>query len=91
MASRSYPPLLCIVSAVACDDAAGPEPARAVGVNDTVSITDTATGSHDLALDGIASNCAVTGENPRFSTVDSGATTRVLLPSSAPSSREVWR
>jgi TolB protein len=52
---------------------------HALGTNSALSIADIAAGSHDLALDGIAPNCAVRGENPRSSTVESGGTTRVLF------------
>jgi hypothetical protein len=52
---------------------------QAVGTNAAVSIPDLAAGSHDLVLEGIASNCAVRGDNPRSATVKSGATTRVLF------------
>jgi hypothetical protein len=45
---------------------------RALGVNSTIRVSDLQTGDHNLAMDGIASNCVLTGPNPRTVSVTSG-------------------
>ena len=40
-------------------------PGQAVGVNATVTIDGLPTGNHLFRLDGLASNCSVSGTNPR--------------------------
>jgi Periplasmic component of the Tol biopolymer transport system len=47
-------------------------PYQHVGVNDTASVSGIATGTHMLELDGVATNCAVDGSNPRRVDVVSG-------------------
>jgi hypothetical protein len=50
---------------------------QAIGVNATVVVEQLADGQHTLALNGLAPNCAASGENPRNVTVHSGATASV--------------
>jgi hypothetical protein len=37
----------------------------AIGINDSITATDIAAGSHRAALDGVPANCSVSGANPR--------------------------
>jgi Tol biopolymer transport system component len=46
---------------------------RLLGVNSALRISELATGTHELALDGIARNCVLTGPNPRTVSVTSGS------------------
>ena len=57
-------------------DAAGAQP---IGTAATVTIPRVAPGSHIVALDGLAANCAVDGEHPRAVTVVAGATASVAI------------
>ena len=54
-------------------------PAQAVWVNATVTIGDLPTGSRLVRLDGVASNCAVDGTNPRTVNVAFGVTAEVVF------------
>ncbi len=47
---------------------------RAVGINASVTYTNLAAGSHQIALSGVAANCTVSGNNPRTVTVPAGGT-----------------
>lgn len=47
---------------------------RAIGTNETASVPGLKAGEHLLKLTGLASNCAVSGENPRTVTVAVGET-----------------
>jgi hypothetical protein len=47
---------------------------QALAVNDTVTFNDVAPGDHEVEVAGVASNCAVSGNNPRTVTVTSGQT-----------------
>lgn len=58
---------------VAVDSGAG----HAIPVNGTMTFTGLSAGSHNLALAGIAANCAVGGVNPRSVDVVAGGTTDV--------------
>jgi Tol biopolymer transport system component len=51
--------------------------AHQVAVNDTLVLTDVATGNHSAALEGIAGNCTVTGVNAQAARVRGGDTTDV--------------
>lgn len=46
---------------------------RSVGVNDTVSYADLSVGDHRIDLSGLASNCSVSGSNPRTVTITENA------------------
>jgi hypothetical protein len=52
-------------------DAAGPWP---VAVNGSISIPNVTAGAHQLALTGVAANCAVAGPQPQSVTVPAGGT-----------------
>jgi Tol biopolymer transport system component len=54
---------------------AGSQPAVAIGVNDTKTVTGVTTGMRSVQLGGVASNCTVSGENPRTVNVTDGGTT----------------
>jgi Tol biopolymer transport system component len=56
---------------ISVDGAMGP----AIGVNETVTISEIAAGDREVELKGVPSNCAVTGENPRTVNVTAGART----------------
>ncbi|PYO36715.1 MAG: hypothetical protein DMD74_03345, partial [Gemmatimonadetes bacterium] len=58
---------------VAVDGGAG----QAIGINSSVTFTGLAAGSHSVALTDVASNCTVSGSNPRTVTVPSGGTATV--------------
>ncbi|HEY7636145.1 MAG TPA: hypothetical protein VH763_11400 [Gemmatimonadales bacterium] len=45
---------------------------QAIGVNDTLTITDLSSGDHTVGLSGVADNCEVAGANPRTITMQSG-------------------
>ena len=47
---------------------------QAIATNGSVTFTGLSAGSHSVALSGIASNCAVSGANPRTVTVPAGGT-----------------
>jgi hypothetical protein len=47
---------------------------QAIGINETVSISDLSVGDHTVEFTGIASNCTVDGTNPRTVAVSDGAT-----------------
>jgi len=51
--------------------------AHQVAVNDTLVLTDVATGNHSAALEGIAGNCTVSGVNAQAARVRGGDTTDV--------------
>src|SRR2546426_114338 len=57
-------------------DGAAPQ---TVGVNATLVLRDLGTGSHSVALAGLAVNCAASGENPRGVTVRAGDTVQVAF------------
>src|SRR5436190_22784548 len=52
---------------------------RTVGVNATLVLRDLGTGSHSVALAGLAANCTASGENPRGVTVRAGDTVQVAF------------
>lgn len=52
---------------------------RPLGTNSTLQVSDLSIGSHDLALEGIASNCLLTGPNPRTVSVSSGDAARATF------------
>jgi hypothetical protein len=47
---------------------------QSIGVNQSVTFTALPAGSHSVALSGLATNCAVSGENPQTVSVPSGGT-----------------
>jgi hypothetical protein len=49
-------------------------PSQAIGINGSVTFTGLAEGDHSVALTGLASNCSVSGMNPRTVTVVFGGT-----------------
>jgi hypothetical protein len=49
-------------------------PAQAIGINGTFTFTSLSAGNHSVALSGVASNCTVSGSNPRTVSVPSGGT-----------------
>ena len=57
-------------------DGAGPQ---AIGINATLILPEIALGAHTVRLDGVAGNCAVTGENPRTVTVTADGTADVAF------------
>ena len=59
---------------------------QAIGVNSTVTFQGLVAGSHSVSLSGIASNCTVSGQNPRTVTVTAGGTqqTNFTITCSAP-------
>lgn len=63
---------------------------QAIGVADTVTFTGSA-GDHPVALSGLASNCTVSGENPRTVAVaaDGAATTSFDITCAVPQARVV--
>ncbi len=52
---------------------------QAIGINGSVTFTGLAAGNHDVALSGLATNCAVSGPNPVTVTVPSGGTVTVAF------------
>jgi len=52
---------------------------QAIGINASLTLSDVAAGSHTVGLSGLASNCTVTGSNPRTVTVVSNTTAQVTL------------
>jgi Tol biopolymer transport system component len=52
---------------------------RALGPNSTLTVPGLLTGDHELTLGGMASNCVLTGANPRMVSVTSGATARTTF------------
>jgi hypothetical protein len=42
---------------------------RVIGTQGTMNFLDLSAGSHAVQLDGVAENCAIGGENPRYATV----------------------
>ena len=53
--------------------------ARALGVNDTKTFSDLSAGTHSVSLAGVASNCAVSGSNPRPAIINRSDTTSVAF------------
>ena len=53
--------------------------AQAIGVNTTLPIAGVAAGAHQVALSGLATNCAVQGDNSQPVTVTAGATASVAF------------
>lgn len=51
----------------------------AVGINGTRTFSDVVIGEHEVQVDGIASNCAAQGSNPRDVTVDEDETAQVNI------------
>ena len=49
-------------------------PDQAIGINETIVIADVSVGSRNVELSGVASNCSVTGDNPRTVAVTDGGT-----------------
>jgi TolB protein len=60
---------------LAIDGVAGP----ALGANASLTVPDLPAGDHELTLGGMASNCALTGPNPRTIAVTGGATARATF------------
>jgi hypothetical protein len=59
---------------------------RAVAANGAVTLTGVSAGTHSVALEGLVSNCVVSGPNPRRVTVGSDGTANlVFLVSCGPS------
>jgi Tol biopolymer transport system component len=54
---------------------AGAQPAVAIGVNETKTVSGVVIGMRSVQLSGVASNCTVSGENPRMVNVTDGGTT----------------
>jgi len=54
-------------------------PIRAIGPNETVLYTGLEPGDYTFVLDGVARNCAVEGDNPRFVVVTLGESTAVAF------------
>jgi len=52
-------------------------PAQPIGVGATLSVADLAAGDHTVQLSGVASNCTVSGENPRTVSVTGGGSATV--------------
>ena len=52
---------------------------RAIAVNGTMTVSELSAGTHSVALTAIASNCAVSGANPRLITVARSGTTEVAF------------
>jgi len=50
-----------------------------IALSSTLTLTDVASGVHRVELGGIASNCTVSGSNPRNATVNAGETARVAF------------
>ena len=50
-----------------------------IGLSSTLTLTDVASGVHRVELGGLASNCTVSGSNPRNATVNAGETARVAF------------
>lgn len=65
--------------------------AQVIGTNATVPIPNVPAGSHQVSLAGLASNCVVSGANPRTATVQAGATARVEFQVTCQTSALVWR
>lgn len=56
---------------LAVDNGAG----QATGVNDTLTVTGLSAGDHQVTLFGVASNCSISGDNPRSVSVAENGTT----------------
>jgi hypothetical protein len=54
-------------------------PEQPIGISASLTLTDVTPGQHTVELSGLASNCTVTGSNPRAVTVVAGATGQVSL------------
>jgi len=52
-------------------------PAQPVAINGTITLSALAAGDHAVALNDVAANCAVIGDNPRTVRVSAGATARI--------------
>src|SRR5438552_2691744 len=72
--------------ATACNDSQGPQPdaytltvdggqSKAIGINNTVTISGLSPGNHSVQLNGVAQNCTVSGSNPRTVSITAGSTT----------------
>ncbi|PYP79381.1 MAG: hypothetical protein DMD25_05405 [Gemmatimonadetes bacterium] len=48
---------------------------KAIGINNTVSISGLSPGDHSVQLNGVAQNCTVSGSNPRTVSITAGSTT----------------
>jgi hypothetical protein len=55
-----------------------------IGINTTLSIPTLAPGTHSVALEGLAANCAVEGDNPQDVTIVAGATANAAFAVSCP-------
>jgi hypothetical protein len=51
----------------------------AIGINDSITATGIAAGSHRAALDGVPANCSVSGANPRSVNVPPNDTARITF------------
>lgn len=52
-------------------------PAQSIGINASKTLTLSSAGTHSVQLAGLASNCAVSGSNPKTANVQSGATAEI--------------
>jgi hypothetical protein len=52
------------------------DPGRAIGITDTLDISDLTEGDHQVSLGGVVENCTVQGDNPRTVHIVSGSTTQ---------------
>src|SRR5947208_12624514 len=48
---------------------------KAIGINNTVTISGLSPGNHSVQLNGVAQNCTVSGSNPRTVSITAGTTT----------------
>src|SRR5438093_1586205 len=48
---------------------------KAIGINNTVTISGLSPGDHSVQLNGVAQNCTVSGSNPRTVSITAGSTT----------------
>src|SRR5438552_274440 len=48
---------------------------KAIGINNTVTISGLSPGNHSVQLNGVAQNCTVSGSNPRTVSITAGSTT----------------
>jgi tricorn protease-like protein len=55
-------------------------PSGTIGVNDILTFSDLAVGSHSVELGDVAVNCPVVGSNPRTLSVGAGLTTLAVFP-----------
>jgi hypothetical protein len=54
-------------------------PAQSIGTNATLTLTALSVGTHTVRLGGLASNCQLSGANPRSATIAEGQTTTITF------------